>query len=660
MPGILAADIDAARAASRRLNDMLNADTPNHPVTMAPPPPPASSFGGLPRKTFGQATKRKRENEIPDIPLKKKHKASIGNLNHGAGTKSYEMKKGHKDPMRNLNFGVKMEAKIKTEMEGRKREQDRESTEVISTPKPKPCPEIINISDDETDTETEEQSHKRMSENGRAEVESKLKVEAPRKRIEISDDEEEAMVESEPEVRNRVRFEPRRSSGGCLTNSEKILKARKEEERQKRKDETASKKLARQNHVAASKVVKHARPKGNVNPSIKNVKRSAKGVVLPTKKVGSSERPEAKNSRPLPNGIKPPKKPMQSRSLLTEGLFDRKQTTIHVSSFVENHHTSSVPEGKRSSVLYRPTARALFFKEQQAAKEEALEEAGIAREPKRTGHFRFLDLDRKIRDQIYREVAVSTSCFKWPVDSALDGQQPDLAMVCQQIRKEVLPLYYLENRFAISLPGVIADDEPNPKLVLLEKWLHAIGDLKNEKGKWLSNIRRWVFYGAVEPVVEESQGDTGPAHTTSETVPIAMTQFGRSLLSKEFILCLKYRSKVEGKISLRIHREAACILPQFSASEVSCVPGQIPDTIRELSVSWRKVIGMRKLESRAKRLTGLAKKLNDLAADLVEACCNVGSGEQAGAKSACTVMHQSVVPHSAVDASEQTKADSKK
>jgi hypothetical protein len=435
---------------------------------------------------------------------------------------------------------------------------------------------------------------------------------------------------------NTAAPQPRRSFGGCLTNAEKIAKVERENERLKRKEEAVLKKTIRKTSGGASKEVKKARANGTFVPRIKNIKPSAKAAgssIKDAKSSGkqvkssfkegkSSTKPTKKDVKPSTKGTERPKKQMQSRSLLTEGFFDKNQTTIHVGTLAGNSHDPSVPEEKRSSVLYRPTARAIFQKEQQEAKEEALEAAGKALGPERTGVFRFLYLKKDIRDRIYRDVAVSTSCFKWPVDSLLDRQQPDLAMVCQQIRKEFLPFYYLENRFAITLPGVVVDDgKPNPKFVLLEKWLDAIGNPDNEGGRWLGKIRRWVFDGAVEPVVEEGKEDAGEANKVSEIVKPAVTQFGRSPLSKEFILCLKYRSRVERSVSLRIHRQAACILPQFAAPHISCEAKDIPDRIRAHCTSWRDIIAMPTSVPRAKRLTRLAGKLNTLAPELVNACC---------------------------------------
>jgi hypothetical protein len=703
MPGVLISDIDATRAASKRLNAILKAGRPDYRFTMAPLIPPAVPSGAAARAALENSMKRKRPSESIDDSLRKKHKASVGRLDGVVKSRALDavmkardaerqLKKGRqhfertseisddvepkdadlrakqrqKDSSRGFDVGAEIESKIKTEMQRRRWQQDSERADVNSRTKAKSCREPIVISDDDEDTESESESesekqhHEQKRDSERAEVQPKLKPKAPQQIIESSDSEESTMAKATAQVRMIARFEPKRSYGGGLSNIEKIIKARKDDERQKREEEVELKKKARQKRIAASKLPKNARLRGTFNPSIINVKPPTREVGRASKEVGLSIRPHNKDVKFSTKDTRPPKNGIQSTSLRTESLFEKSQTTIYVGDFVENGHTSSVPDEKSSSVLYRPTARAIFSKEQQAAKDEALEEAGIALEPERAGHFPFMKLAKETRKQIYELVVADSSCFIWPVDSMLARQQPDLAMVCRKIRQEVLPPYYAENRFAIKLPGVIADDEPNPKLVLLEKWLNAIGDRKNEEGKWLGKISHWVFDGALEPVAEQGQEDAEETNKTIESARPGPTMFGQSPLSKKFILDARYRLENEHGVSLRVHREAACILPQFSVSNMSCKAGRASESVRKLCSAWRGATALPTSVDRAKRLTRLAKKLNTLTPELAGACCKPVSGKKRSDKVKVKVTHQSTVPAAVVDSPEQTNCDAKK
>jgi hypothetical protein len=662
-------EIDAARAASIRFNSLLDTYNPeNSPVTVSmasrnPQTPDrtdllsdsdvlcgilqkmlerqklrddvAADHCPIPKpKAPGPATEahRKRANgETQKQPHKEKRKHKIESANvhprkshktDGHSTNS------HKTSRSEVGSGGK-EAEIRADKQVHRDKLRRESETAVEKSKMGHDDSYkAKVLEKKAPIEPEKPSHqtKRKRESGTAADHLDNNSEASRKVPKISNN--AAKVDLWTEAPKQKKSAPKQSFRGPLTNSEKKLKAAQDAEREKKKEAAAARRIGK---TAERKKVKEA-AQAQKAAKASGVKAHKKYRIAGTGKSGDASKiPNSARSQYEP---KSEKKEMQSRSFLTGDLFDKKEeNTSTMYTEIEEDDDADVPEEKRSSVLYRPTPRAMFFKEQQSAKNEALEEAGIAPEPKRTGRFRFLDLDRKIRDEIYALAVVNRTCFKWPVDSHLDRRQPDLAMVCRQMRQEVLPLYYLENHFAMALPGVIQDDKPSEKMVLLEKWLNAIGDPKNEEGKWLDNIQRWVFDGAWKPVNEEAQIDpTAAEYAGDQPFPAKAKEadgrakpaprlFNRSPLSKKFILHAEYSSKTEDGVKLRIHRQAACILPQFSGPDKRCRLQQVPESVRITLSAWRGFIAGSSLPTRAKRLTRLVGKLNNLTPDLAGACC---------------------------------------
>ncbi|KAI7546747.1 hypothetical protein KC331_g5431, partial [Hortaea werneckii] len=111
--------------------------------------------------------------------------------------------------------------------------------------------------------------------------------------------------------------------------------------------------------------------------------------------------------------------------------------------------------------------------------------------------FRFMDLPKEVRANIYRSVVVESKVFVRP-DSAMGREQPDLAMVSRQLRDEVLPIFYAENVFAIDLVPMqpakagagdrTTATKPLVGLLAIEGWAKVM-----QKGDWLKFIRHWVF-----------------------------------------------------------------------------------------------------------------------------------------------------------------------
>lgn len=221
--------------------------------------------------------------------------------------------------------------------------------------------------------------------------------------------------------------------------------------------------------------------------------------------------------------------------------------------------------------------------------------------------FRFMDLPKEVRANIYRNVAVESKVFIRP-DSTMGREQPDLAMVSRQLRDEVLPIFYAENAFAIDLVpmqptkagagnGTTAEG-PLLGLLAMEKWAKVM-----QKGGWLKFIRHWVFDYAPLP----GQGPLVQHKADSIGLPNAgkIRDDGSLMVS----LRITPPSGDDGLYGgdLQVHQDACCIMPGFQEFQ-QCTVQVTPSWLNKLVID---LLDKAKLEGgvSAKMMVELSKVL---------------------------------------------------
>lgn len=230
--------------------------------------------------------------------------------------------------------------------------------------------------------------------------------------------------------------------------------------------------------------------------------------------------------------------------------------------------------------------------------------------------FRFLDLPDEVRARIYRHAVVEEKLCIWPT-SPTGREQPDISMVNRQVRNEVLPIFYGENTFAISISpmkkapkvkkilncatkGVNAK-EPMSGLMAVKEWALT---LDNNNTHCFAMIRKWAF--------EYIDPDVG-----------FMPEAGEE--SKSCVLSIRppedvYTEEgIEVSPLVEVHREAACFMPGWGECG-KCVCQRTPLRVNAAVIAWQ-AAG----EFKAMELINLAKQLQDLVEELAEACCERAS-----------------------------------
>lgn len=195
---------------------------------------------------------------------------------------------------------------------------------------------------------------------------------------------------------------------------------------------------------------------------------------------------------------------------------------------------------------------------------------------------RVTDLPPEIRKKIWQLSVVYPLYFIWP-DSPTGGEQPDLAMVSRQIRAEVLPVYYAENRFAID----VSERNGNEAPATMVKWAAMM-----EEAGWLDIVAKWAFnFSNVLDTVRQ-----------------------------EFVVSLDVSDQIRtSKVILEVHRNALCMLPasdSFEKCNVQSSPRWLNQAVAELLDA--RTMGY----SRAADIIGLAYAMNMRAAELLSATCD--------------------------------------
>jgi len=234
--------------------------------------------------------------------------------------------------------------------------------------------------------------------------------------------------------------------------------------------------------------------------------------------------------------------------------------------------------------------------------------------PKPDKAFRLMDLPAETRDMVWKLVVVDKHFFIWP-NSATGREQPDLAMVNSQIRREVLPIFYGENTFAVDLsPSNMPQAKGNmpkakgnmPKakkgskapstgLVAVKEWAEKLA-----VSGTFQHIRKWAFEYASK---------------------VAWTTGGRDALDNDqeddsFLISLKLQKPLKQHRSWRaeveIHREAHCVLSTDALCAVKATPAWLNDAIFEMldKAADHKGVGPESIVSLAKTVM---KNLPELA-----------------------------------------------
>ncbi|KAF2724677.1 hypothetical protein K431DRAFT_291331 [Polychaeton citri CBS 116435] len=229
----------------------------------------------------------------------------------------------------------------------------------------------------------------------------------------------------------------------------------------------------------------------------------------------------------------------------------------------------------QTTVLHRRTARAEkwrkahpeLFKETTKARSKATRGKRLERELKvgevmEKSVFPLLKLNTEIRQRIWREVVVENKVFIWP-DSKLGRMQPDLAMVNCQIRREVLPIFYGQNIFAIDIsPAMLASrgsgaPRSASSLKRIERWAEVL-----HSAKLLGYVRSLAF-----------------SYTPPDVWSAELDQVDVEHDKEAFIVSVRLREN--SGLLAEVHRDARHLLPGIRAGHDRFAVSQVPKWLTE-------------------------------------------------------------------------------
>ncbi|KAK3707257.1 hypothetical protein LTR37_012258 [Vermiconidia calcicola] len=277
----------------------------------------------------------------------------------------------------------------------------------------------------------------------------------------------------------------------------------------------------------------------------------------------------------------------------------------------------------KKRILKEKAARALLEKKKLQMgvkiqeKEEAVVEVKKDKTSKETTSGKdgkgLLGLEKHIRARIWRYAVVYPSHFVWP-DSVSGKEQPDLAMVCREIREEVLPIYYAENIFAVDVSptslSVAQQDvatffggtkktkaaaktaQDHPKADIKASKIATWAAVLEERG-WFSMIRHWCFTYAPDSSIRKDSEDN--------SLVVSVNFFTREDRSWH----------THGP---EVHRDAFCVLG-FRKCKIQLSPDWVNEAVYQmLDATKGKPIG-------GEMLVGLVEKVRERVDELVDLRC---------------------------------------
>lgn len=216
-------------------------------------------------------------------------------------------------------------------------------------------------------------------------------------------------------------------------------------------------------------------------------------------------------------------------------------------------------------------------------------------------------LDKPLRAKIFRLVVVDNAHLVYV--GASTKEQPDLAMTCRAIRREVLYLYYSENTFAIMLEGFRGKKkEKHPP----ENWLVMM-----EQSGHLRHVRSWAFADEVKIKSTEESNAMMPIHTARRPIIEAM------------VISLKQVEKDAAEdqdgtswSGPQVHSDARCILS--GDNKGSCEIKKCPSNLNKIVIDGMhdRVDGTITVQGMIGMLKSFAKQANEI----LELRCEQGTG----------------------------------
>ena len=238
----------------------------------------------------------------------------------------------------------------------------------------------------------------------------------------------------------------------------------------------------------------------------------------------------------------------------------------------------------KQSVLVRHTATALYeFKQLNGGMYP--EEVGKAKKADARFHrkkvqeeevkmFRVMDLPSELRAKVWRASVVRPRGFIWP-EEKLTREQPDLAMTCRQVRGEVLPIFYAENVFAVSIATPVAALMGKRQGVhIFQRWAEALEGTPKQPG-WFSFVRRWA-------ISYEAPNN----HRIHKLFRVRAS--GNITVDRSFLVAVSFSKRKYGEdgafwdANVEVHREAPCILPgreDYGTCKVRTVPAWLNNPV---------------------------------------------------------------------------------
>lgn len=199
--------------------------------------------------------------------------------------------------------------------------------------------------------------------------------------------------------------------------------------------------------------------------------------------------------------------------------------------------------------------------------------------------FRFMDLPAPVKIRVYRLVVVDSRLWVWPA-SVSDREQPDISMVCREIRLAVLPIYYGENTFAVDIAApaqgvcMLAQNyeqaskrQPVTGLIAVVRWAEMMSAKHNEGGKWFTAVKQWCF-SYRDPLAGFEGTEAAPSNPIPDESFVTSVRFP-----------LTRREKTDKKIKIEVHRRAACVMPDWR-DYGECAVMAAPDALYAAVAIW--------------------------------------------------------------------------